>query len=112
MSTTSNPKSASGATSTLSPQAREAVATAGELLIRAAAVLGALSPQDLQTISEESEGKLPDCLGWSLTGAAALSTQVRDSLATHPPKGWDVRLGASVHVAYNGTEQAAQQASA
>jgi len=71
----------------LSAAGQEAVATAGELLIRAVAAIGALSPADLEAISRETEGKLPDCLLWALAGAGTISPAVRESLTTHPPKG-------------------------
>lgn len=90
-------------TAKLSEQALEAVEVAGELMIRAAAALGKLSPQELEALSEATEGKLPGCIAWGLEGAAEVSKQTRESLSTHPPGGWDVRIGSGVHVGYKGT---------
>ncbi len=94
---------ASARTGQLSPATVEAVATAGELLIRAAAVLGKLTPEDLEALSQATQGKLPGSIGWALEGAAEVSQQTRESLITHTPSGWDVRIGAGVHVGYKGT---------
>lgn len=94
---------ASATTGSLSGAAVEAVATAGELLIRAAAVLGKLTPKELEALAEATEGKLPGAIGWALEGAVAVSPQVRESLSTHAPQGWDVRIGSGVHVGYKGT---------
>ena len=64
------------------------VAEAGELLIRAAAVLGTLSRFEQQVLSAATEGKLIDSLAWAIEGAAMLSPAVGNSLRTHPPAGF------------------------
>lgn len=64
------------------------VAQAGELLIRAAAVLGTLSKEQQADIHERTEGNLTDCLAWAIQGAAALSPSVAASLKSHGPDGF------------------------
>jgi len=63
------------------------VSEAGELLIRAAAVLGALSPEQQQALQSATNGGLPDSLAFGLRAARAVSPDVRNSLKTHPPRG-------------------------
>jgi hypothetical protein len=67
----------------------DAVSRAGELLIRAAAALGAL-PRDVQIeLGALSHGKmLTVCLDKAIDAAAELSPSVRDSLHAHPPAGF------------------------
>lgn len=60
---------------------------AGELLIRAASVLGTLSPEQQAKLREATDGNLPDSLVFALRGAKEVSPSVRESLQTHPPKG-------------------------
>ena len=64
------------------------VAHAGELLIRAAAVIGRLSTAQLEEVRQRTDGGLPDSLGFALKATARISTQVRESLLTHPPAGF------------------------
>lgn len=66
----------------------EAVSAAGELLIRAAAVLGTLPKGDLVALGEATEGKLTDCLAWAIEGAASVSPSVKASLKSHGPAGF------------------------
>jgi len=61
---------------------------AGELLIRAAAVLGTLSQDEQRAINEATEDAAIDSLESALQGIAKLSPQVRESLKTHPPAGF------------------------
>ena len=68
------------------------VAHAGELLIRAAAVLGTLTPEQLEGIRSQTDGGLPDSLAFALQAACKLSKQTRQSLKTHPPKGFEQYL--------------------
>lgn len=72
----------------LSQIARDKVAVVGELLIRAAAVIGTLEKADQDAISQETEGKLSECLAWAIEGAAKVNPQVAHSLKTHPPRGF------------------------
>lgn len=65
------------------------VAQAGELLIRAAAVLGTLTKEQLEQLRLDTDGALPDSLGFALKGAASISDSIRNSLKTHPPKGFE-----------------------
>lgn len=64
------------------------VAHAGELLIRAAAVIGRLTPEQLEEVRQRTDGGLPDSLGFALKAAERISPQVRKSLRTHPPAGF------------------------
>ena len=68
------------------------VATAGEFLIRAAAVLGTLTPPQLEALRKQTDGGLPDTLAFSIESACKLSGQLRTSLKTHPPKGFTQHL--------------------
>lgn len=63
------------------------VSEAGELLIRAAAVLGTLSPEQQRALQLSTNGGLPDSLAFGLRAARAISPEVARSLTTHPPKG-------------------------
>jgi len=64
----------------------EKTSEVGELLIRAVAVLGTLTAEQLDSLRIETNGNLPDCLLLSLDGAKQCSPSVRQSLKTHPPK--------------------------
>lgn len=64
------------------------VAHAGELLIRAAAVLGTLSAEQLEALRVATDGGLPDSIGFALDSAKAVSPQIGESLKTHPPVGF------------------------
>ncbi len=65
----------------------EAVAHAGELLIRAAAVLGTLSPEQQEALRVATDGSMPDSIIFALQGAKSVSPQIVESLKTHPPIG-------------------------
>lgn len=71
---------------------QEKVAMAGELLIRAAAVLGTLSPEDQAQLAAATDGKLTDCVAWAIEGAATVSPQVKASLRSHPPAGFRPKI--------------------
>lgn len=66
-----------------------AVATSGELLIRAAAALGTLTPEQQAALGSESE--LATHLHAALQTAASLSEDVRRSLKRHPPRNFVTR---------------------
>lgn len=72
----------------LNDDVRAKVAEVGELLIRAAAVLGTLSRYEQHALVAMTEGKLVDSLAWAIEGAAMLSPEVVESLRTHPPAGF------------------------
>lgn len=63
------------------------LAEAGELLIRAAAVLGTLTPSQQRELQRATNGGLPDSIAFALRGARAVSPEVDASLRTHPPQG-------------------------
>lgn len=63
------------------------VAHAGELLIRAAAVLGTMTSDQQEALRQVTDGSLPDAIVLALRGAKAVSPQIADSLTTHPPVG-------------------------
>lgn len=65
----------------------QAVSHAGELLIRAAAVLGTLSAEQQAALRQETDGNLPDAIVLALRSARAISPQIAQSLTTHPPVG-------------------------
>ncbi len=65
----------------------EKVSHAGELLIRAAAVLGTLPADQQQALRLATDGNLPDTLAFALRGAKEVSPQIAESLRTHPPGG-------------------------
>lgn len=65
----------------------EAAAHAGELLIRAAAVIGTLSPEQQEALRQATDGSLPDSIVFALRGAKLVSPQIVKSLQTHPPVG-------------------------
>ena len=64
------------------------VAVAGELLIRAAATIGTLTPEQQLQLGVLTEGKLTDCLALALQGAASISPAIAESLNTHGPRGF------------------------
>lgn len=64
------------------------IAEAGELLIRAAAVIGTLSREQQERLDVLTEGKVTHCLAWALEGAASVSQEVKQSLQSHGPKGF------------------------
>lgn len=70
------------------PEVATAVATAGELMIRAAATLGTLTREEQERLSEATDGKLTHCLAWAVEGAAGLSHEVAESMKRHPPSGF------------------------
>lgn len=65
----------------------DAAAHAGELLIRAAAVLGTLSPDQQEALRAATDGCMPDSIVFALRGAKSVSPQIAESLKTHPPVG-------------------------
>lgn len=71
----------------LEQQTIETVAHAGELLIRAAAVLGTLPEHQQEVLRQVTDGNLPDAIVLALRGAKAVSPQIAESLTTHPPVG-------------------------
>ena len=68
------------------------VAQVGELLIRAAAVIGTLSKEEQAVLSEKTDGKLIDCLAWAIEGAAKVSQDIVQSMSTHPPIGFQALI--------------------
>lgn len=66
----------------------EQLAFAGELLIRAAAVLGSLSEREQLLVRQASGGAVSAGIAQSLYALSALSNSVQESLETHPPKGF------------------------
>ena len=65
----------------------EAVATAGELLIRAGAVLGRLSHAQQVALADATLGALPNSIVDALDAAESVSPHVAESLRSHPPLG-------------------------
>ncbi|MFN9473118.1 hypothetical protein [Acidovorax sp.] len=63
----------------------------GELLIRAAAAIGRLSPQEQAQLAAATDG-MPADLAKALSSCAAASESVRKSLRTHPPAGFGLPL--------------------
>lgn len=59
----------------------------GELLIRAAAVIGTLSPEEQAQLREATGGNLPDSVVSALRSAQKISPSVQQSMKSHPPTG-------------------------
>lgn len=72
----------------LDPETIEASAAAGQLLIRAAAVIGALTPEQQAQLAQASA--LPALLHASLQSATRVSADVKRTLKDHPPIGFVV----------------------
>jgi hypothetical protein len=58
------------------------------LLIRAAAVIGTLPPEQQDQLGHATQGKLTDGLAAAIRSAAAISPAVAGSLASHGPHGF------------------------
>lgn len=72
----------------ITKEAQSKIDHAGELLIRAAAVLGTLSTDEQRAINDATDGAAIDSLEFALQGVAKLSPQIQKSLKTHPPAGF------------------------
>ena len=70
----------------------EQLASAGELLIRAAARLGTLSANDQDALRRQTNGELHHGIALAIKAAAAISPQLVQSLKTHPPVGFDLTI--------------------
>ena len=67
---------------------------AGELLIRAAAVLGTLSDEERAALDEATDNQLTGCIGLALNAAKDVSASLEESLIRHPPAGfWKYQTG-------------------
>lgn len=64
---------------------RDAAAHAGELALRAAAVLAVLPPEKQKALDEATSGELGDSLAKAIWAAAKISPEFAQSLHTHPP---------------------------
>lgn len=71
----------------LDPTIVETTAHAGELLIRAAAVLGTLTPAQQNALRQATDGGLPDSVKFALDAAEAVAPQIQESMRRHPPVG-------------------------
>lgn len=67
---------------------QERIDAAGELLIRAAAVLGSLTPEEQLALNTATDGGAIDSLDFALQALAKVSPSVRKSMKTHPPEGF------------------------
>lgn len=65
----------------------EKATQAGELLIRAAAVLGTLTREQQRELCEATDGNLPLSIVFPIRGARHVSKAIDESLRTHPPVG-------------------------
>ena len=70
----------------------EQLASAGELLIRAAARLGTLSANDQDALRRRTNGELHHGIALAIKAAAAVSPQIVQSPKTHPPVGFDLTI--------------------
>lgn len=75
----------------LSAPVHDKAAQVGELLIRAAAIIGTLSPEQQAELADAGGGQLVSGIATALDGAAELSPRVSESLRTHPPVGFIAR---------------------
>lgn len=64
------------------------VTHAGELVIRACAVIGTLTIEQQRAVHAATGGRLSDSLASALDTAAGVSPALRQSLRTHPPRGF------------------------
>lgn len=64
------------------------VSDAGKLLIRAAAALGTLSPEDQTALDEATDHQLSGCIALALGSARDVSKSVAKGLKMHPPAGF------------------------
>lgn len=71
-------------------QTLEAASAAGQYLIRAAATLGTLSPEQQAQLAQSSA--LPALLAASLRSSEKLCPSVRRSMKAHPPQGFQALL--------------------
>ena len=60
---------------------------AGELLIRAVAVIGSLSPAQQEALRHATDGAAPDALVMALKALRRISPDLANSMRTHPPQG-------------------------
>jgi len=65
----------------------EKASHAGELLIRAAAVLGTLAAHQQDNLRMVTGGSLPENIIAAIRSARLVSPQIVESLKTHPPRG-------------------------
>lgn len=65
----------------------DAASYAGELLIRAAAVLGTLSAEQQEALRIATDGGMPESIIFALRGAKMVSPQIAESMKAHPPSG-------------------------
>lgn len=72
---------------------QDKVAQAGELLIRAAAVLGTLRPEEQAALDEYTDQHLSGGIQQALDAACKVSKAVGESLQRHPPAGFCKDLG-------------------
>jgi hypothetical protein len=71
---------------TIDTQTLETASAAGQLLIRAAATLGTLTPEQQVQLAQASS--LPALLAASLSSAQSLCPEVQRSMSAHPPRGF------------------------
>lgn len=78
--------------STLDASTIAKASEAGELLLRAAAVLGTLSAEQQQALQQATDGAAPDSLVLALSGLRRVAPDLDKSLRAHPPRGLIVSL--------------------
>ncbi len=69
---------------------QDAVDQIGQLLIRAGAVFGSLTPEQQQVLRQATDSSLPDSIVFAIDAAARNSAKTKDSLRRHPPVGLDL----------------------
>ena len=72
----------------LTKELAEKAAHAGELLIRAAAVLGTLSEKEQAELAAATGGRLAGGIAMALNAASEVSPAIVESLRSHPPAGF------------------------
>ncbi len=76
----------------LEQSTQDAVDQVGQLLIRAAAVIGTLTKEQQGDLRVASEGALPDSLVFVLDAVSRHSLKTTESLDRHPPIGLDIAI--------------------
>lgn len=82
----------------ISPELQATVAHAGELMLRAAAVIATLPEEEQRTLNDDSGGEISDFLTRAIFAAAKISPEFAKSLLTHPPSPGFAEKAAAAHL--------------
>ncbi len=73
--------------SPIDPSVVAKASEAGELLLRAAAVIGTLSPTQQEALRQATDGAAPDSIVMALDALRRICPNLEASLRRHPPRG-------------------------